>query len=158
MKMPPLTVLLESPYLVNFTNKLESITKATGMEKDLYLFNVTLDKWVQDFVEPGYASMPGPNGTTSIQTIVLCSRKWRDSALLIFLSFQKAGVGAVQHLGVWSPKTNARGNLEAIPPYALNGKAWPAGRRIVGKHDSERRRILPYLEAQESQKPLRLDT
>ncbi|KAF4419919.1 hypothetical protein FACUT_11359 [Fusarium acutatum] len=147
-----------SPYLVDFTNKLESITKDAGMKKDLYLFNVTLDKWVQDFVEPGYASMPGPNGTVSIRIMIRCPRDKREGGLLLFLSFRKAGVGAVQHLGMSSLKINAGGNIEAIPPYTFKGKTWPAGYLIVGKHGSESHHILSYLEAQESQKPLWLDT
>ncbi|KAF5964150.1 protein-arginine deiminase type-3 [Fusarium bulbicola] len=146
-----------NPHQVDFNNALDSITKAAGMKKDLYLFNAR-DKWVQDFVEPGYASMPGPNGTVSIRIMILCPRDVPDGGLELFLSFREAGVGAVQHLGMSSIKTNAGGNIEAIPPYTFKGKTWPAGRLIVGRHGSESYPILSYLEAQESQKPLRLDT
>ncbi|KAF5571026.1 arginine deiminase type-3 [Fusarium phyllophilum] len=97
---------IQKPYHADFNNALDSITKAAGMKKDLYLFNVTDDNWIQDFVEPGYASMPGLNGTVSIQIMILCPRKERDGGLLLFLSFRKAGVGAVQHLGMSSLKTN----------------------------------------------------
>ncbi|PNP85347.1 hypothetical protein FNYG_01176 [Fusarium nygamai] len=44
---------IQKPYQVDFNNALDSITKAAGMKIDLYRFNVTDDKWVQDFVEPG---------------------------------------------------------------------------------------------------------
>ncbi|KAF5722711.1 arginine deiminase type-3 [Fusarium mundagurra] len=149
---------IQTPYQVDFNNALGSITKAAGMKKDLYLFNITDDRWVQDFVEPGYASMPGPNGIVSIRIMILCPRDKRDGGLLLFLSFRKAGVGAVQHLGTSNLKTNAGGNIEAIPPYTFKGKTWPAGRLVVGKYGNESRQVLSYLEAQESQKPLRLDT
>ncbi|PNP85348.1 hypothetical protein FNYG_01177 [Fusarium nygamai] len=100
----------------------------------------------------------GQNGTVSIRIMILCPRTKRDGGLLLFLSFRKAGVGAVQDLGMSSLKTNAGGNIEAIPPYTFKGKTWPAGRLIVGKYGNESHDILSYLEAQESQKPLRLDT
>ncbi|KAL9564308.1 hypothetical protein ACKAV7_011499 [Fusarium commune] len=150
--------MIENPYLVNFTNTLGSIAKAAGLKKDLYLFNVENDKWTQDFVEPGYASMPGPNGTVSIRIMIRCPGDEREGGRQLFQYFRKAGVGAVQHLGVWRSNIDSGGNTEAIPPYTFKGKSWPAGRLIHGKHDTESHHILSYLEAQESQQPLLLDT
>lgn len=146
------------PYLVNFTNTLASITKAAGLKKDLYLFKEPSDRWVQDFVEPGYASMPGPNGTVSIRIMIRCPGDDRQGGRQLFLYFRKAGVGAVQHLGIKVSNIDAGGNIEATPPYTFNGKTWPAGRLIHGNRDSHRHHILSYLEAQESQKPLLLNT
>ncbi|KAF5552589.1 arginine deiminase type-3 [Fusarium mexicanum] len=146
------------PTLVNFTNALVSITKAAGLKKDLYLFKEPSDRWVQDFVEPGYASMPGPNGTVSIRIMIRCPGDERQGGRQLFLDFRKAGVGAVQHLGARGTDIDAGGNIEAIPPYTFKGKTWPAGRLIVGKHGNKSHHLLSYLEAQESQKPVRLDT
>ncbi|KAI1015307.1 hypothetical protein LB504_011103 [Fusarium proliferatum] len=129
-----------NPYLVNFTNTLASITKAAGLKKDLYLFKELSDRWIQDFVEPGYASMPGPNGTVSIRIMIRCPGDERQGGRHLFLN------------------VDAGGNIESIPPYTFNGKTWPAGRLIHGDDDIDRHHILSYLEAQESQKPLLLDT
>ncbi|KAF5559912.1 arginine deiminase type-3 [Fusarium napiforme] len=150
-------------YLDDFANILDSITKAAGLKKEIGFFLMDgkrLDKWAQDFVEPGYASMPGPNGTVSIRILIRCPRAGtgQEGGQHLFLYFRKAGVGAVQHLGASSPDIDAGGNIEAIPPYTFKGKIWRAGRLIVGQHGSKYHHILSYLEAQESQKPLRLDT
>ncbi|KAK2689137.1 hypothetical protein QWA68_011701 [Fusarium oxysporum] len=147
-----------NPYLVYFTNVLASIAKAAGLKKDLYLFNERSGKWVQDFVEPGYASMAGPNGTVSIRIMIRCPGDEREGGRQLFLYFRKAGVGAVQHLGKNVSNIDAGGNIEAIPPYTFKGKSWPAGRLVHGKDDTEKHHILSYLEAQETQKPLLLDT
>ncbi|KAJ0148889.1 hypothetical protein HZ326_8534 [Fusarium oxysporum f. sp. albedinis] len=148
----------DNPYLVYFTNILASIVKAAGLKKDLHLFNERSGKWVQDFVEPGYASMPGPNGTVSIRIMIRCPGDEREGGRQLFLYFRKAGVGAVQHLGKNASNIDAGGNIEAIPPYTFKGKSWPAGRLVHGKDDTEKHHILSYLEAQETQKPLLLDT
>ncbi|KAF5638783.1 arginine deiminase type-3 [Fusarium tjaetaba] len=110
-----------NPYLNDFANILDSITKAAGLKKDLGLFLMhgkRFDKWAQDFVEPGYASMPGPNGTVSIRILIRCprARASQEGGRNLFLFVRKAGHGSKYH------------------------------------------HILSYLEAQESQKPLRLDT
>ncbi|EMT71941.1 Protein-arginine deiminase type-3 [Fusarium odoratissimum] len=111
-----------NPYLVYFTNILASIAKAAGLKKDLYLFNERSGKWAQDFVEPGYASMPGPNGTVSIRIMIRCPGDEREGGRQLFLYFRKAGVGAVQHLGKDVSNIDAGGNIEAIPPYTFKGK------------------------------------
>ncbi|EGU87381.1 hypothetical protein FOXB_02140 [Fusarium oxysporum f. sp. conglutinans Fo5176] len=147
-----------NPYLVYFTNILASIVKAAGLKKDLHLFNERSGKWVQGFVEPGYSSMPGPNGTVSIRIMIRCPGDEREGGRQLFLYFRKAGVGAVQHLGKNVSNIDAGGNIEAIPPYTFKGKSWPAGRLVHGKDDTEKHHILSYLEAQETQKPLLLDT
>ncbi|KAF5591048.1 arginine deiminase type-3 [Fusarium pseudoanthophilum] len=154
---------VSNPYLDDFANILDSITKAAGLKKEIGFFLMDgkrFDKWAQDFVEPGYASMPGPNGTVSIRILIRCPRAGtgQEGGQHLFLYFRKAGVGAVQHLGLSSPDIDAGGNIEAIPPYTFKGKIWRAGRLIVGQHGSKYHHILSYLEAQESQKPLRLDT
>ncbi|KAF4954326.1 hypothetical protein FGADI_5349 [Fusarium gaditjirri] len=144
-------------YLVNFTNTLDSMIKDAGLKNDLYLFKSAGGKWAQDFVEPAYASMPGPNGTVSIRIMIRCPGDERQGGRQLFQDFQKSGVGVVQHLGQRSSNVDAGGNIEAIPPYTFNGKSWLAGRLIHGDDDTKSH-ILSYLEAQESQEPLRLDT
>ncbi|EMT72229.1 Protein-arginine deiminase type-4 [Fusarium odoratissimum] len=118
----------DGPYLVNFTETLSSTVKAAGLNKELYLFNASDDIWAQDFVEPGYASMPGPKGTVSIRIMIRCPQDERVAGRQLFEYYRKAGVGAVQHLGGKRDEINSGGNIEAIPPYSFKGKTWPAGR------------------------------
>ncbi|GKU16439.1 unnamed protein product, partial [Fusarium langsethiae] len=148
----------DGPYLVDFINTLSSVVKTAGITKDLHLFNASDDIWAQDFVEPGYASMPGPKGTVSIRIMIRCPQDERVAGRQLFEYYRQAGVGAVQHLGGKRDEINSGGNIEAIPPYTYKGKTWPAGRVILGNHGKQKHHILPYLEAQESQYPLLLDT
>jgi protein-arginine deiminase len=145
-------------YILNFTKDLHSATKAAGLRKDLYLFNASDDIWAQDFVEPGYASMPGPKGAVSIRIMIRSPQDERVAGRQVFEYYRKAGVGAVQHLGGARDEINSGGNIEASPPYTHTGKSWPAGRVILGDHGKKRHYISAYLEAQESQNPLHLDT
>ncbi|SCV39273.1 uncharacterized protein FFB14_07142 [Fusarium fujikuroi] len=119
-----------NPYLVSFTNALASITKAAGLMKELRQFKAPDDRWVQDFV---------------------------TQACLVRMEHQ-AGVGVVQHLGINMLDIDAGGNIEAVPLYTFDGKTWQAGRLIHGDNGIQSHHILSYLEAQETQKPLLLDT
>ncbi|KAF4456691.1 protein-arginine deiminase type-3 [Fusarium austroafricanum] len=148
----------DSPYLVGFNKDFGSVVKAAGIKKDLYLFNASDDIWAQDFVEPGYASMPGPKGAVSIRIMIRSPQDERVAGRQLFEYYRKAGVGAVQHLGGKRDEINSGGNIEAIPPYTYKGKSWPAGRVILGDHGKQKHHISAYLEAQESQNPLHLDT
>ncbi|KAH8747650.1 arginine deiminase type-4 [Diaporthe sp. PMI_573] len=70
---------------------------------------------------------------------------------------RQAGIGAVQHLGGARDEINSGGNIETIPPFTFNGKAWPAGRVILGNHKDQKHHIYPLLQAQETQEPVLLD-
>ncbi|PGH20807.1 hypothetical protein AJ80_03434 [Polytolypa hystricis UAMH7299] len=50
------------------------------------------------------------------------------------------------------------GNLETIPPYTLDGKEYPAGRIIQGTQGLSRPYMLEFLQAQEVQDPILLET
>lgn len=55
---------------------------------------------------------------------------------------------------------DAMGNLETIPPYEFNGKNFSAGRIVMGANQTAGRMplSLPFLQAQEMQDPLLIDT
>ncbi|KAH8427125.1 protein-arginine deiminase domain-containing protein [Aspergillus melleus] len=116
------------------------------------------DIWAQDFMEPGFANMPGPNGTISIRIMIRCPQDSRVAGRQLFEYYRKAGVGAVQHLGGARDEINSGGNIETVPPHNAHGKLWPAGRVILGTHGKQKHHILPYLQAQETQDPILLDT
>ncbi|KAF4980424.1 hypothetical protein FDECE_17885 [Fusarium decemcellulare] len=145
------------PLLVGFAEALSSVVKEAGLKKDLHLFDASDDIWAQDFFEPGYANMPGPNGTVSIRIMIRSPQDERVAGRQLFEYYRKAGVGAVQHLGGARDEINSGGNIETIPPHVHKGKNWPAGRVILGNHGKQKHHILPYLQAQESQDPVLLD-
>lgn len=119
------------------------------------------DIWVQDFFEPGYASIPGPNGPIVIR-IMAQSYQTRTSSNGVFTDLRNDKVGAIGFPQVWdepwrgTDTYDSTGNIETIPPYTHNGKSYPAGRIIVGE-GSLKPAILPFLQAQEVQDPIILD-
>jgi protein-arginine deiminase len=76
----------------------------------------------------------------------------------VFEYLRGTGQGAVHHLGGARNDINAMGNLETIPPYEYRSKKYPAGRIIQGTHGTMKPFILEYLQAQEMQDPILLDT
>ncbi|KAL1882883.1 hypothetical protein Daus18300_000521 [Diaporthe australafricana] len=140
-----------------FALDLSRIVASKGIEDPVYEFEQG-DVWAQDFFEAGYTSMPGPNGTIAMRIIVRSSEDNRDSGRQVFEDLREAGVGAVQHLGGVFDGISSMGNLETIPPYEHNGTKYPAGRIITGSHGEKDHHTLDYMEAQEVQDPLTLDT
>lgn len=53
-----------------FVNELSCIVASKGITKSVFAFNNSSDMWTQDFVKPGYTSMPGPNGTISMRIMI----------------------------------------------------------------------------------------
>lgn len=114
--------------------------------------------WVQDFVEPMYAVMPGPEGP---QTMRVLLRSDQPRAQWDLYSLRGPDV-AVHWLGqaTTGDTVDSFGNLETIPPYPGH----PAGRIILGSqraiglgHPTERLRT--FLGAQQAGlDPLMLNT
>lgn len=142
----------------DFVDELSRIVASKGIEKPLFVFNGSSDKWVQDFVEPGYTSMPGPNGTTSMRIMIRSGEDEREAGKQVFTYLRGTGVGAVHQPGSAWDVINSMGNFETIPPYEHNGTEYSAGRVIMGSHGNKTHHNLEYIKAQEVQKPLLLDT
>lgn len=125
------------------------------------------DAWAQDFFEPGYTSMPGPDGKPiSLRMMLEGRRNNRDAQRLIYTQLRDTGVGAADPI-LRTPdyretriqKTlQAGGNTEAIPPYEFGDKKFPVGRIIMGGEDADLPRQLEFYRAQEVQDPLILDS
>ncbi|KFY53442.1 hypothetical protein V496_07597 [Pseudogymnoascus sp. VKM F-4515 (FW-2607)] len=141
-----------------FVDRLQNSLDKTRGRYPLTQFNGSDDIWAQDFVEPGYTSMPGPNGPINLHVMIRSAQDERVAGRQVFEYLRKSGVGAVQHLGGERNDINAMGNLETIPPYEFRGKRYPAGRIIMGAHNTTRPFIMEYLRAQQVQDPLLLDT
>ncbi|PHH85547.1 hypothetical protein CDD83_261 [Cordyceps sp. RAO-2017] len=143
----------QAPFAKDFMQTSDRI----GMKEEARILH-TNDTWVQDYFEPGYSSIPGPDGPIGLRIMIRPSKMDREAGRLAFQSLRSDTVGAVQHIGYGSD-TDTLGNLETIPPYTLDGKSYPAGRIVMGLKDGKEPEIAPFLEAQETQGPIvRLDT
>ncbi|RCI13770.1 hypothetical protein L249_7989 [Ophiocordyceps polyrhachis-furcata BCC 54312] len=147
---------------------LQQSMKNAGLESPLHIFQHSDAYWPQDFFEPGYQSMPGPNGTIGLRIVMFPQYHVRQTPYLM-RELRAAGVGAVRdpsHPGVTKAPANhminldAGGNLETIPPYEHKGKKYPNGRIIMGGVDEQGKfpYMLSYLRAQEAQDPLLVDS
>ncbi|KAK8112017.1 uncharacterized protein PG998_008474 [Apiospora kogelbergensis] len=153
-----------SPVQSEFIRQLDAARQRAGVAKPLLLFNQSDDIWAQDFVEPAYASMPGPQGPISIRIILRSAQSTRTAGRQVFEQLRGPGIGGYQPLsgigqGFGHREINSYGNLETIPPYtSKDGTRYPAGRIIMGKHFERMPAILPFLHAQGVQSPLILET
>ncbi|KAI9658793.1 MAG: hypothetical protein M1821_002353 [Bathelium mastoideum] len=156
-------------YLNRFTHDLGAVVEQTNVPNGLRLLPQTpspndpdhpnLEIWTQDFVEPAYVSMPGPNSTTvSLRILIRSAQDGREMDRDLFLHHRDTGVGAVQQLGGPGRQIDSLGNLETIPPHTHNGKSYPAGRIIVGAQGNDKPYLTPLLFVQVLQDPITLDT
>jgi protein-arginine deiminase len=154
------------PIQQEFIRQLESARQAAGITNKMVLFNQSSDIWAQDFIEPGYASMPGPNGPVAIRVILRSAQSTRTGGRQVFEQLRGPGIGGFQPLsgsgsGFGHREINSFGNLETIPPYtSKSGKKYPAGRIIMGKHFEmlPAAAILDFLNSQQLQSPFILET
>ncbi|CZT02809.1 related to protein-arginine deiminase type II [Rhynchosporium agropyri] len=145
-----------------FVKAMDDARIIAGVQTPLLLFNQSDDVWAQDFIEPGYSSMPGPNGPVSIRINLRSAQSTRTGGRQIFEQLRSEGMGGFQPSGGFGHREiNSFGNLETIPPYtSKSGAKYPAGRIIMGKHFSElpAQTMLTFLNSQVLQAPLILET
>ncbi|KAH7140250.1 hypothetical protein B0J13DRAFT_596547 [Dactylonectria estremocensis] len=139
-----------------FVKDLVKNVASAGIKQPVFQFE-TGDIWTQDFFEPGYTSIPGRDGPKTLRIMLRSVQDYRIAGREIFERLRTTHVGAVQQAGS-GHTIDSMGNLETIPPYTLNGKRYPAGRVIQGHWDSDAPLMFKFLQAQESQSPLALDT
>jgi protein-arginine deiminase len=142
----------------------------------------TYDRWTQDFFEPGYMTMPGPNGTQRTIRVNLRSANvsiqyrpdgtpfidprnpLRVAGRIVFLLRGKdsAGVQAFDLARVSDPQDNdslnSFGNMETIPPYTFGGKRFPVGRILRGSVEHADPAFTKMLAAQRVQAPVNVPT
>lgn len=149
-----------------FVNGLAKEVKSAGITQPLITFDTYQDIWAQDFVEPGYVSMTGPDGRRQVIRVMLRSAQPdREAGRELFEKMRGNGVGVVQVSGVRDSEEwtlNSMGNLETIPPYTHGGRSFPAGRIIMGERKDDGSRpaqaMRTMLASQGFQDPLFLDT
>ncbi|KFA55167.1 hypothetical protein S40293_09092 [Stachybotrys chartarum IBT 40293] len=124
------------------------------------------DRWVQDQFEAGYASIPGPTGPVVIRLMLLSYQRRYGPHRSVYELVRNGDVGGVSfpepyaypfQQDKWGTTHDSTGNMETVPPHTHNGKTWPAGRVIVGEGEA-RPLIIDFLQAQEVQSPIVLDT
>jgi protein-arginine deiminase len=147
------TDINQERFIANVTKALDDTVKVP-----LFLFNHSDDVWAQDFLEPGYTSMPGPNGTVTLRVMLRSPQKSRVAGRQVFEYLRETGVGAVYHPCGSRDELDSMGNLETIPPYTYGNKNYPAGRIVEGSHGLANPHILDYMRAQEFQDPLVIST
>ncbi|MEO3972751.1 protein-arginine deiminase domain-containing protein [Streptomyces sp. CAU 1734] len=149
-----------------FVADLEREVKAAGITRPVKKFNRSQDPWTQDFFEPGYVSMTGPGGKThAIRLMIRSAQLDREAGRELFEKLRGRDIGVIQPVDAlpneeWT--LNSMGNLETIPPYAHNGKSYPAGRIIMGHRPDSKSKpaksMRTFLASQGMQSPLLLDT
>ncbi|KAI9147424.1 Protein-arginine deiminase type-1 [Paramyrothecium foliicola] len=139
-----------------FVGDLVTNVAAAGITAPVHEF-WTGDIWVQDWFEAAYSSIPGPEGPVVIRIMIRSAQPERWSGGLVFTDLRDASLGAVQIFG-GGLEADSLGNLETIPAYTHNMESYTAGRIILGTYSSGGTALLPFLQAQETQEPLLLDT
>ncbi|KAB1140573.1 hypothetical protein F7R91_35405 [Streptomyces luteolifulvus] len=151
-----------------FVKTLERRVAQAGISTPLVKFKNSAegDIWAQDFLEPGYVTMAGPGGTPQgMRVMIRSAQPDRPAGREVFETLRGRDVGGVQvklGRGVQSSTLDSMGNLETIPPYAHNGRSYPAGRIIMGEqknvHLKPVKAMRTMLASQGMQNPLLLDT
>lgn len=154
------------PVQASFVRQIDEARAKARVKDPLLLLNQSDDIWAQDFLEPAYASMPGPNGPIAIRVMLRSAQSTRTGGRQIFEQLRGPGVGGFQPPtgtgdGFGHREINSFGNLETIPPYtSKSGVRYPAGRIIMGKHFDRlpAKNMLDFLQGQRLQAPLILET
>ncbi|EFY97182.1 arginine deiminase type-3 [Metarhizium robertsii ARSEF 23] len=144
---------------------IEASAKKAGIEEPVQQTSAP-NGFIQDLFETMQASIPGPEGTVISLPIILpapMAHGLYHVPQAVARQIRSTGVGMVtdvQPQGSNEETLDAMGNLETIPPYEFNGKNFSAGRIVMGANQTAGRvpLSLPFLQAQEMQDPLLIDT
>ncbi|WP_344173196.1 protein-arginine deiminase family protein [Pilimelia columellifera] len=152
-----------------FRRDLAAAGTGAAMPKPLHTFDRAGDVWAQDWFEPAYASVARDGGAQRLR-LLLRSDQARPAQLKLF-GLRGRDVGVVSMTVARPPAASPRamrsatfssfGNLETIPPYSHGGKAFPAGRIIMGENpgsEGPSANTRKLLAAQQTQSPLMLDS
>lgn len=133
----------------------------------------TTDQWTQDYFEPAFMSMPGPQGTQHVIRVNYRSanvfdptrkgRPLRQAGQVVFQLRSKDVAGVQQFDLEHNPEMdtlNSLGNLETVPPYEKDGVSFPLGRILRGstKHFYPDRAFSRLIDSQRLQPPIDIDT
>ncbi len=162
-----------------FQGLLDEVRLSAGIADSLFRFSSVEERWVQDYMEPGYMAMPRPGGgqqvirvnyrapfVTNPPPTAFPGSPLGSGGRLAFLLrgpdsavVQQYDVDAY-HDGRTKQTFNSTGNLETVPPYEKDGVRYPLGRVLMGSTPNARPdpSFTRMLEAQRMQPPLYVDT
>ena len=139
-----------------FNIELRQEAEKAGISEPVHVLPYN-DIWTQDFFETAYSSIPGPEGPIVLRIMIRSFQDHRPAGAQVFTELRAANVGGVQQLSPGNT-VDSTGNLETIPPYTYRGRSYPAGRIIMGTWDGPLPYVFEFLQAQETQEPIELDT
>lgn len=163
---------LNDPDSEVYRKGLETALTQSGLATPLVSLAVD-DQWTQDFFEPAFMSMPGPQGTQHAIRVNLRSANvyspgypspLRAAGKVVFTGLRGKEVAGVQEFDVNSnpdmDTLNSMGNTETIPPYSFGGASYPLGRLLRGSVSSFHpdAKFAAMLAAQKIQPPVLVDT
>jgi protein-arginine deiminase len=131
------------------------------------------DPWIQDFMEPGYMSMPAPGGEQHAIRVFYRSANLeqnstkyplRPAGRIVFTRLRGKDVAGVQQYDPaanrYTQSLNSFGNHETIPPHSYNGEDYPFGRVLRGYtasfHGDDS--FAKMIDAQAVQPPVNINT
>lgn len=82
-----------------FVKNLEKEAQKAGITKPLVTFEKYGDIWAQDFVEPAYLNMTGPDGRQRTMRVMLRSAQDREAGRELYEKLRGPNVGVVQAKG-----------------------------------------------------------
>ncbi|KAJ6445169.1 Na/K ATPase alpha 1 subunit [Purpureocillium lavendulum] len=146
-----------------FIESLTDAAKRLHRPLPLRVLNNSNEVWAQDFMEPAFASMPGPDGPISVRVLIRSAQSSRINGRRVFTELRGDGVGGWQPgsgSGFGWEEINSGGNIETIPPYlSRSGVPYRSGRTLLGKHFDKypAESMVTFLESQGVQRPLFLE-
>ncbi|KAG8405107.1 hypothetical protein J3459_011397 [Metarhizium acridum] len=90
------------PEQAQFAALIANYTAQAGIKKPVYMFRER-DVWTQDYFEPRYASMPGPEGPVYLRVNIRSSQSWRGAGRRVFSELRSDSVGALQYFPSGNP-------------------------------------------------------
>ncbi|KAL2369322.1 hypothetical protein RJ035_007555 [Blastomyces gilchristii] len=86
-------------FQAKFVSAFDAALAEMNVNSPLFKFNASDDIWAQNFFEPGYTSMPSPDGPVTLRIMIRSAQDSRVAGRQVFEYLRAAGTGAVQHLG-----------------------------------------------------------
>jgi protein-arginine deiminase len=131
-----------------FVQQIVEQSRNSDIAQGVFKLDAHGDVWTRDFFEPGYSTIPGPDGPVGIRVMIRSAQPRRKAGRAVFEHLRSAGVGANQHFTRINPfeedTLDSTGNHEAVPPYRNNGVSYPAGRIILGSWKISKPRMIPF--------------
>lgn len=152
-----------SAWQAPFVKSLTDIAGRLHRPPPLRVLNNSNEVWGQDFMEPAFVSMPGPDGPVSLRVLIRSAQSTRPNGRRVFNELRGDGVGGWQPgsgSGFGWEEINSGGNIETIPPYlSRSGVPYRNGRVLLGKHFDKypAASMITFLESQGAQRPLFLE-